>query len=158
MRTVDVYLEQLDHAWDHKWESLTAALEGVTEEEAAFQSPCYAAEEPEEGWPAPGTVLWQIAHVAHCKRHYADILRSLGAPARPPVAPRSPCATLADERAALAEAHAGQRAAIAALDDTQLDASAGGGMSVREFLAMCIRHDTWHASQVAVVRRLFRTR
>ena len=60
---VETYLRQLDDAWEHKWESLRAVLDGVSEEEAAWQPPCYAAEEREEGWPPPGTIRWQVAHI-----------------------------------------------------------------------------------------------
>ena len=32
------------------------------------------------------------------------------------------------------------------------------GMPLSEYLAMAIRHDTWHAGQMALVRRLYRAR
>ena len=41
--------------------------------------------------------------------------------------------------------------------DEDLALKCPNGMSVSEFMAGTIRHDTWHASQVAVARRLFRT-
>jgi uncharacterized damage-inducible protein DinB len=156
MRAIDLILRHFDDAWSHRWESLSSALDGVTEDEAAYQAPCYAADPAEAGWPPPGTIAWQVAHLAHCKRYYGRVLRSVGRGPRPEVAPRIPRASFADERAALDAAHAAQRSAIADLDDEALDADAGGGMTVGEFLAGCLRHDTWHAGQIAVARRLFR--
>ena len=155
---IDAHLLQLDHAWEHVWESLTAALDGVTQEEAFWQAPCYAGEEREEGWPPPGTIAWQLAHVTHCKRYYAAMCRQAGAPGPPDVVPWTPCATLAELRAAVAGAHAEERAAIAALGDERLGLTAGNGIPFREFVAGCVRHVTWHASQIAVARRLYRAR
>jgi len=156
MKAKDAFLRQLDDAWAHKWESLSAVLEGVTEEEANWQAPCYASEEREEGWPAPGTVRWQVAHVAHCKRYYTKFVRAPGVLERPQADARVPPATFAAEVAALKEAHAAQRAALDALDDGDLAKPVGNGMPMDEFLAMAIRHDAWHGAQIAVARRLFR--
>lgn len=158
MPELAAYLHQLDQAWAHAYESVTSALDGVTDDEAFWQAPCYVGEAREEGWPEPGTIAWQVAHLAHCKRHYAAHCRRAGAGERPPVTPWEPRASFAGLRAALAAAHAEQREAIAGLGDEGLDLTAGNGMPFREFLAMCVRHDTWHAAQIAVGRRLWRTR
>ena len=154
MSEIAAYLHQLDQARSHAFESIDSALDGVGEDEAFWQAPCYAAEEREEGWPPPGSVAWQVAHLAHCKRYYAACFRQAGATERPPVTPWTPCETFAELRAALDAAHSEQRDAIASLGDDGLDLAAGNDMSFREFLAMCVRHDTWHASQIAVARRL----
>lgn len=158
VRAVDALLLAFDHAWEHRWESLSTALDGVGPEEAGWQSPAYAEVEPEAGWPLPGTIHWQVAHVAHCKRHYADCLlqrERAGRPPEPPFVPgRGWDGTLAELRAA----HARQREAIAALADAELDTRVGNAMSVAEFVAMTTRHDAWHASQIALARRLYRTR
>lgn len=158
MSAVAQLLEAFDHAWSHEWESLRAALEGVGEEEACWQAEAYADEEPEAGWPRPGTIAWQVAHLAHCKRHYADVIRARAASEPPPVTPRTPLSSFDEERAALEAAHAAERAAIAALDDDELPAMACGKMPLGAFLAMATRHDTWHAAQIVVLRRLYRTR
>ena len=156
MKAVDAFLRQLDDAWSHKWESLNAVLEGVTDAEAEWQAPCYAAEEREDGWPAPGTVRWQVAHVAHCKRYYTKFIRAPGVTERPEADPRVLPRDFAAEMAALRETHAAQRGALAALSDADLGKPVGNGMGMAEFLAMAIRHDTWHAAQIAVARRLYR--
>jgi uncharacterized damage-inducible protein DinB len=158
MTAAAVHLRHLDDAWSHRWEGLREALAGMTEEEASWQAPCYAAEPREEGWPPPGTIAWQIAHVAHCKRYYAAMLHRLGATERPPEVPWSPPATLAGLLGALEAAHGAERDAVAALTDADLPRRAPNGMTASEFVAMCVRHATWHAAQIAVARRLFRTR
>jgi uncharacterized damage-inducible protein DinB len=158
MSEIAAYLRQFDDAWSHSYESVHYALGGVTEDEAFYQAPCYAAEEHEEGWPAPGTIAWQVAHLTHCKRHYTNYFVQAGAPDRPEVESWTPVETFAEMRALLEAAHAAQRAEMAAFTDEQLDLTAGNGMPFREFLAMSIRHDTWHGAQIAVARRLFRSR
>ena len=62
------------------------------------------------------------------------------------------------DRAELDAAHNDQRAAIANLEDADLQKVVGNGMRMDEFLAMVIRHDTWHAGQTALARRLWRTK
>jgi hypothetical protein len=151
------YLQQLDDAWAHRWESLREVLKDLGEDEAAWQPAAWRGEPVEDGWPLPGSVLWQIAHIAHCKRHYADIVRGREKPAAP-VAPRIPADDLAGELAALAAAHAAERAAFASVRDDELGVLAGGQLVLREFLAMAVRHDSWHAAQIAVARRLWRHR
>lgn len=158
MDAADVLRLAFDDAWGHKWESLTAALEGVTEDEAYWQAPAYAADEGEAGWPAPGTIAWQVAHIAHCKRYYETIVRHREDAEAPPVTPRENVDTFAAERAALDAAHAGQRAALAEVGADELAHVACGKMPLGEFIAMTTRHDAWHASQITVARRLYRTR
>ena len=152
------WLRSFDDVFGHSWESVAQALDGVTEDVADWQSPAYAEEEREAGWPAPGTIAWHVAHLAFCKRHYTRILRARAAV--PDVEPREPLSTFADELDALRRAHAEQREAIEGLEPADLDRVVGHQreMSIAEFLAMMIRHDAWHAGQIAVVRRLHRTR
>lgn len=158
MKCVTEPLRTFDDAWEHKWESLSAALEGVGEDEASWQPPCYRDEPVEEGWPKPGTIWWQVAHIAHCKRYYTLFVRAPGVEERPEAAPYRPVASFAEEVEGLKTAHAEQRAAIAALEDRHLPMRVGNAMTMSEFLAMATRHDTWHASQIALVRRLWKHR
>ena len=158
MRAVEAFLLHFDHAWDHRWESLTQVLVGVDEVEAAWQALGYADVEREAGWPSPGTVHGQVAHIAHCKRYYALMISQRDHSGRPPAPPRTPDLTYAQEVAELQAAHAAQRAALATLTDADLDGRVGNAMGVAEFVAMCTRHDAWHAAQIAVARRLYRTR
>jgi uncharacterized damage-inducible protein DinB len=154
------WLQTVDDAFGHPWESVSAALEGLTEAEACWQPPAYASEPVERDWPLPGTIAWHVAHLAHCKRYYTRIIEARGSSGTPAVEPRSPLGALEDELTALREAHARQRAAVAALAPGDLAVEVGEQrrMSLAEFLAMTTRHDVWHAAQIAVVRRLHRTR
>ena len=158
MDPVAVHLSHLDDAWAHKWESLTGVLAGVTEDEAAWQAPCYAKDEREDAWPAPGSIRWQVAHIAHCKRHYAECIRRRGEPTSPADPVRVPTHSYAQDRTELETAHADERAAIAACVGADFELKLFNAMPLGEFLAMVIRHDVWHASQIAVARRLWRTR
>lgn len=107
--------------------------------------------------PPPGTTLWQIAHLAHSARHYAEIVRHR--PVREePQTPLPTASTLSDLRANLQHNHAALRKEIAELSEGDVHQSCARGMEVGEFLRMAIRHDTWHAGQIVVLRRLYRTR
>jgi uncharacterized damage-inducible protein DinB len=158
MRAVDAFLLSLDHAWTHRWESLANVLDGIHPDEAGWQAPTYGDAEHEAGWPPPGSIHWQVAHIAHCKRSYTEYILQRDRPGRPPAPPRLPDRTWDQEVVALKHAHARQRDAIASLTDADLETRVGNAMTVAEFLAMIIRHDIWHASQIAVARRLYRNR
>lgn len=156
MRTVDAFVLQLDQTWDHDFESIDRVLDGVTEAEATWAGAAWAEVEPEAGWPAPGTIAWQVAHLAYYKSYYARcVLHAVGRGPEPTVA-RAPAASFAEEREGLAAAHAEQRAAIASLSDDDLDRPVIDGPPLADFLATTIRHDAWHAGQIAVIRRLRR--
>ena len=58
----------------------------------------------------------------------------------------------------LEEIHAARRERVASLSDADLELSVRNGMNVDEYLTSTIRHDIWHAAQIAVARRLWRTR
>lgn len=158
MSDVSIYLSLFDAAWGHAYESLQDALKGVSEAEAAYQAPCYSTEAREEGWPEPGTIAWQVAHLIHCKRHYTEHFLRAASGQAVQETPWVPIESFADLCAALENAHGLQRQAIAALEPEWLERTAGNGMTYHEFLAMVIRHDTWHASQIAVARRGYRHR
>lgn len=158
MRALDALLLSFDHAWAHRWESLTAALDGVHPEEASWQSPAYRDAEPEAGWPLPGTLHWHVAHVGHCKLHYTDLVTQRDRPGRPPAPVRRAGNSYDDDVALLRHAHARQREALASLGDGDLPGRVGNGMSVAELVVMAVRHDVWHAGQIALARRLYRNR
>lgn len=163
MSSVQLFLQTFDDAWSHQLESILAVLKDVTAEESTWQHPAYAGEKHMTGLPVPGTLLWQVAHLEHCARHYAQVVR-----ARPvteePATPPPPASNLPELLVALHRAHGELRDVIAALSDADLnDAcvlghSVHSGMNVSEFLRMITRHDSWHAGQIAVARRLYRER
>ena len=155
MRAIDILLASFDDVLDHKWESTSSTFTDLTDEEASWQPPAYADVEPEEGLPLPGTILWQIAHLEYCTRHYTDVMRNRPVVEELPIAP-PPDLSLNGLTAALRSAHADLRVEIARLGDDELDTPARGEMSVAEFLRMVMRHEAWHAGQMAMGRRLYR--
>lgn len=156
MTPLEVHLAALDDGWGHAWESLTHVLAGVTEEEAAWEAPGYEQEEPEAGWPSEGTILWHVAHLAHCKRYYAAVIRARHEEAAPEACARTSLPNFAQERAALEAAHGEQRAAMGEIGEEGLSQTTCNSMPLGEFLSMTIRHDAWHGGQLAVLRRLYR--
>ncbi len=156
MDAVDMALRQLNDLWGHEWESLTAVLRGLTEEEANWRAPCYAGLDATAGDAPPGSILWQIAHIASCKREYASMFG-----ASPAEAASAPVTGLLDLSACLLElerAQAVERAAIAALRGSDLERPLPNGQTVARQIALALRHDAWHAGQIALARRLWRTR
>lgn len=63
---LQLLLHAFDDGWSHRLESLTAALQGVTETEAAWQQTCYRADEGWPGMPPPApfcgrSLIWSTA-------------------------------------------------------------------------------------------------
>lgn len=150
-----ILLNAFDDAWSHRLESLTVALRGVAEAEAAHQDASYSRDQGWPGMPPPGTILWQVAHLEHSARHYRSLL--LNRPvATQPQTPAPEPGDLKGLLAALTKSRNEFRSSIAALDDANLDELCFEDMTVEEFLRMAIRHETWHASQIVIARRLYR--
>ena len=153
MRAVDVFLRQFDEAWQHEWESLRPLLEGVTEEEATWQAPCYRdAPVDHESDPPPGTIHWHVVHLAICKHSYTA--RMLGVEPQP----LQTAGGYTDAVAQLETTHAEQRKVIASLSDDDLERKLTNGVAMDEYLTSTIRHDIWHAGQIALARRLWQNR
>lgn len=157
MTSREQLLRMFDETWDHRDESVFTALKNLTPAEAGWQHPAYAHEEPMPGMPLSGTILWQIAHLAHSARHYAEIVRHRPVHEEPHTPPPT-ASSLSDLRASLQRDHAAWRAEITGLSQSDLHQPCARSMKVGEFLRMAIRHDTWHAGQIVVLRRLYRTR
>ena len=157
MQAIEAFLLQLDGAWNHAWESVESALAGITAEEAVWQAPCYRNEPSEPGSPPAGTVHWHVAHLAYFKRYYAECVRHRGAGETVSIEDE-PRATFAESLERLKQAHRTQREVVASLQEQDLAATVENGSSVAEFLATTFRHDAWHAAQIAVARRLWKTR
>ena len=155
MSQVVQLLQAFDDSWSHGCESLRSVLLGVTSEESSWQDCSYAAEPLVQGLPEPGTIRWHVAHLEHCARHYTAILRERPI-AHEPLTPPPGIADLPELTDRLERARRLLRAEIEQLSDVDLQAPCTRGMNVAEFLRMVIRHESWHAGQLAVVRRLYR--
>jgi hypothetical protein len=152
-----VLLRAFDDTWKHRAESIRAVLCGVTEEEASWQHHSYIHEVTVSGLPPPGTILWHLAHLEHCARHYAAVLGTRPLEEEPETPP--PAEGLLRELLASLELARGQlRRQIESLTDRDLNQPCARGMDVCEFVRMVLRHEAWHAGQIAVVRRLYRFR
>lgn len=159
MSAIGYAVQQFDSNLKHRWESLEAVLKGVTDEEARWQAPCYAAEKRDPTCPAPGTILWQLDHISGCNRHYVKVLKLRPSKEIPDDPPRTPPENLSAALEELRASHAALRAEIATLSDADLSGACGhGSPNVGDFLAACLRHEIWHAGQIALVRRLYQTR
>jgi hypothetical protein len=154
MSMVTFLLQAFDDAWSHEDESLYGVVRRVTPEEALWQHPAYAQEEPMPGLAIPGTILLQLAHLEHSARHYAAILEQRPVKEEPQTSPPE-AAYLAGLLAELASAQA-TPAQIERLSNQELTKPCARGMDVGEFVRMILRHETWHAGQIALIRRSYR--
>ncbi|MCA9000963.1 MAG: DinB family protein [Planctomycetes bacterium] len=152
------FVALFDDAWGHTYESLESVLGGVGAQEAAHVPAMYVGEEVESGWPAPGSIAWQVAHLRHCKAYYTRLIEERGeVPGNPAPEPLQDLPDFEANVAALRSVHARQRQALATLTVGDMGLKVGNGMALPEFLSMIIRHDIWHASQIALARRSWRT-
>ena len=149
-------LAAYDDAWSYKWESLTAALSGVTEEETAYQHPIYSDAEREEGHPPSGSILWHLVHLAHCYRHYVSAIERR--PESSEEFPPPEAGSLAEAISNLKRYRAELRNAIASVPEEELDDEVFNYKTVAQLARMTVRHDAWHASQIAIAKRLYRMR
>lgn len=149
-------LAAYDDVLSHPWESLDSALKDVTGEQAEYQHAAYIDEPDELHYPKAGTILWHLVHLAHCYRHYAPAIKER--PIRPPE-PEAPEANTLEEAINNLLSYRKQlRDVIEATSDDGFEEKMGNGKTVAEFLRSVIRHDAWHAAQIVVVRRLYKTR
>ena len=152
---VAILLEAFDGAGRAEEESLALALRGLTPGEAEWQPPTYAHQHEPPGLPPAGTILWHVVHLAHCARHYAEILRQRPVVTEPPTPPPG----FADLRKLLEELESSRvalREQIAGLRESDLATACARQMTVFQFVLMAIRHESWHAGQIMVLRRLMR--
>ncbi|MCB0712098.1 MAG: DinB family protein [Ignavibacteriae bacterium] len=157
MTAINLALQLFDDSWAHNYESIHSALDDLTEDEAQWQHSSYAGIETEQNLPLPGSILWHIAHIEYYAKVYASILRNRPVSEYPDLPP-STASTLPELRSAMNVALQELRDAIAALHDEDLESNCIAEASVAEFLGLVMRHQTWHSGEIAVARRLYRTR
>ena len=148
----DLLLFQIENAW----ECLQSGLEGLTAEAASWQSPAYRSEPPKAGWPLPGSIHWHLAHLTHCHTEYQQLI--LARPRALPEPETVPGSSHAALLSGLSQAHEALRASVCGLVDEDLQDPVGEDQPLFRFITMAICHDTWHASQIALARRLWNTR
>ena len=157
MTQVTLLLKAFDDTWSHEGESLRPLLEGVTDHEAAWQHESYVDAQDAKGLTQPGTIRWHVGHLEQCSRRYVQILRTRPV-AENPVIPAPALTTLSDMVHRFETVRHELRAEIARIEDADLTAPCRAAMTFDEFVLMVIPHEAWHAGQIAVIRRLYRTR
>jgi hypothetical protein len=149
-------LAGFDDVWSHRWESMELVFKDVTEEEANYQHESYLDAEQYPGDPPSGTIKWYVHHLAHCYDHYKDVIAMR--PAKPENPPPPEILAFDVMLDTLRRYRRQLRDTIATLPDDALDEKVFNGDAVAMFVRMVIRHDAWHAGQIAVARRLYRMR
>jgi uncharacterized damage-inducible protein DinB len=150
----DELLAAFDAAWDADWESIAAALKDVTEEEARFQHASYRDAEQQEGLPPNGSILWHIVHLGQCYQLYVRIIEER--PNEPQDAEAPNILSLQEAIAYLKRERSALRDTIDSLREEQLDEMLYYGKPILSLCRGSVRHDVWHAGQIALARRLYR--
>jgi len=155
-QTTTFLLKAFDDNWSHRWESLHPILVDITDHEASWQHQAYTGEHDPMGLAEPGTIRWHVGHLEQNARRYVHILRSRPV-AKNPEIPAPALINIRDMVDRFQHVRNELRAEIAQIHDADLDDPCRGEMTVAEFVRMVIRHETWHAGQIVVIRRLYRT-
>lgn len=156
MSEATVLLKAFDDNWSHRWESLRPLLVEVTDDEASWQHQAYTGERDPMGLAEPGTIRWHVGHLEQNARRYVHVLRSRPVAKNPDV-PAPTLSNIRDIVERFERVRSELRAEIAQVEDADLDDLCRGEMTVGEFVRMVIRHEIWHAGQIVVIRRLYRT-
>ena len=155
MRIAEVYSLICLDSWSHPWDSLASVLPGITQEAAAWACPAYADDiETPADWPKPGSILWQLNHILACKAGYTSVLRAMDHDAD---ADTPPLHDLAQLKAALASAGEAYITALLERSDEDFARVIGRDLTLRAFIDSNLRHEIWHAGQIAVLKRLYRS-
>jgi hypothetical protein len=149
-------LAAFDDSGRFGWESLDKKLEGVSPEEALYQHPMYAGEPLEAEHPPEGTILWHLVHLANVYRWYLGVIEAR--PQEPEIADFPLAKSLEESRMNLRISRQKFRDHIALLPEEALDEPHFDGRTPLLITRMMSRHDAWHTAQIAVLRRLYRTR
>ncbi|MCZ7605064.1 MAG: DinB family protein [Planctomycetota bacterium] len=157
MEAIETLLVVFDGALNDEWESLASAITDLTETEAAWQHPAYAAEPHDKGVGVPGTILWHLNHLELCHRHYIATIRNMDPSKSPDTQPPGEL-PLAQVLPALKKASAGLREAIASLKPEDLTGQVRPKRNAASFIAMIAAHICWHAGMIKQTRRLYAKR
>jgi hypothetical protein len=149
-------LSSFDEVWSRKWESLQNVLEGVSDEEAHYQSPIYADEKHWLGEEKSGTILWFLQHLSQCYVHYRQMIENRPSQTPDPEPPQANTLEIALKNLHL---HRGElRESLVKIAEEGLKEKVYNGLTAGSVYRLSIRHDNWHSGQIAVARRLYRYR
>ena len=156
MDSKEYLLASFDDAWSHEWESYESNFKDLSEEEANYQSPLYAAEKQEDNMPPPGTIMWHLVHLGNCYDHYAQAISARPERVGEPAPPQP--SSLSDMLEKLSVIRATFRNVIEGISEEGLSEKMANGKSVRDFARAAIRHETWHIAQMKVASRLYKAK
>lgn len=148
-------LTTFDDTWDHRWESFALVIKDVDQEMARYQHPVYLSQAATEYNAKKGSIIWHIAHLAHCHLQYAEVITG-----RPEVPVEPPFPNIDSLEAALEQITLSRtklRSAIESVSEDELSDKVCGGDTVAGYVQTILRHDAWHFGQMAVVKRLYRS-
>jgi uncharacterized damage-inducible protein DinB len=151
---IDQMICSLNDSIYHRDESVLNALEGVKTEESEWQHPAYSEVFHLQGMPPPGTIGWHVSHLVHSCEHYAAIIRERPVQNEPKTRPPG-IHEITELINSLRKSHDKLIRAVSGIPDSELSGDCARGMTLDEFLRMVIRHNTWHAGQIRLLRRLW---
>jgi hypothetical protein len=144
---------KITDSWDHPWEGFRSSYRGCSQAEAEWVAHCYESEEIEIGWPITGSILWHLNHVGACKAAYTwDLLHPVEVDNK---STWKVIFDIVDLETALN--HTNESFVLAAKEFSYNGKIMGkGGHEFSEYIGICLRHEIWHAGQMALIRRLYK--
>jgi len=143
----------ISNSWDHPWEGFRSSFGGCNQTEAEWVAPCYEGVEMEMGWPKAGSILWHLNHVGACKAAYTwDLLH-------PVEVENKSTWNVIFEMANLATVlnDVNDSFVLATKSFSYNGKIMGkGGHEFGEYIGICLRHEIWHAGQIALIRRMYK--
>lgn len=145
----------IEDSWSHPWEGFRSSYLTCTQPELGWVAEEYAGEPTAAGWPAVGSICERLNHVGACKQAYAWDIRN------PTRTDGATAWTVHHSRVELMQAldsiHADFVAACRSADHHAMILGKGGH-TFPQYLGIAIRHEIWHAGQIALLRRLYAKR
>jgi hypothetical protein len=140
-----------------KWDSVQSAFADVDQTMAEWICPGFIADvDPRPGEPPPGCILWYGNHILACKEGYLVAVRTSNNTSESIHRPLPGIAEVIDGLNDVTERFL---ATLRDMDDEFLSRNVSGTtMTVASYLNMAVRHEIWHAGQVALLKRLYKYR
>lgn len=146
-------IEKIIHdSWFHPWEGFNSSFESCSQKEIEWVSQFYEKETTTPNWPKNGTISWILNHVGAYKQTYIyDILHPDSSNNEPEWIVHRDLQSL---KTALNKISI-EFSNACLLADPEIFIHGKGGHNLAQYIGIALRHEIWHAGQIALIRRMF---
>lgn len=139
-------------SWSHPWEGFKSCFQNCSQEEIEWVDASYQSCEQEPGWPKTGSISWHLNHVGACKQSYIADIKN---PNEDNL--ETNWEVVRDLFALEVVLDSINKEFIEACEkaDPKTAIKGKGGQTLSQYIGIAIRHEIWHAGQIALIRRLY---